>query len=77
MEKFYSECEVCKNKGWLKTTAFGSYRINDDFEVIEKCDDCGIFSNDFEAAKFAYEEEKVLTFRIDSCFNVLMEFSAN
>ena len=77
MEEFDFECETCKNKGWIKTTAFGSYRINDNSEVIEKCDDCGIFSNDIEAAKFAYESEKVLSFINSSGFNVLMNFSEN
>lgn len=77
MGKYYSECEVCKNKGWVKSVTFGSQFISDNSEVIEKCDECGVFHNDFEAAKFAYKSEKVLTFLSTSGFNILMNFSEN
>lgn len=77
MEKHYSDCDICKNKGWLKTVTFGSQFIEDNSEIVEKCDECDVFLNDYEAAKFAYENEKVLTFRNDSGFNILVKFSAN
>ena len=77
MKELNFDCEVCKNKGWIKTTVYGSHRINDNSEVVEKCDECEIFSSDREAAKFAYNSENVLTFLNSSGFNVLLDFSMN
>lgn len=71
------DCEICKNKGWLKSVTFGSKFIADNSEVVEKCDECGVFRNDFEAAQFAFESEKVFTFRNSTGFNVLMKFPLN
>lgn len=77
MKEYYSDCEICNNKGWLKSVTFGSQFIADNSEVVEKCDECGVFHNDCEAAQFAFENENVLTFRNDSGFNILIKFSAN
>lgn len=77
MKELDFKCEICKNKGWIKTKVFGSHRINNDTEVMEKCDDCGIFSSDLEAAKFAYESENILSFTGSSDFNILIKFSEN
>lgn len=71
------DCEICNNKGWIKTTVYGSQRINDNSKVVEKCDECEMFSSDREAAKFAYNSENVLTFLNSSGFNVLLNFSEN
>lgn len=77
MEKHCSDCENCKNKGWLKSATYGSLLIADNSEVVEKCDECDIFQNDFEAAQFAFRSEGIITIKNDSGFNVLINFSLN
>jgi hypothetical protein len=75
MEKYI--CESCNNKGWIETSVFDSSNIANETLVIEKCDDCNIFINDFAAATFAFNQENILSFRINNGFNVKINFSSN
>lgn len=77
MKKHYLNCDNCKNKGWLKSVTYGSLLIADDSEVVEKCDECDVFHNDFEAAQFAFRSEGIITIKNDTGFNVLINFSLN
>jgi hypothetical protein len=77
MELNYFKCDVCCDKGWIKSLTLGSLFIEDFSEVIEKCDACGIFLNDNDAAKYVDENENIITFQYDSGFNILLNFSDN
>lgn len=70
-------CETCSNKGWIETSVFYSLKIADDTLVIEKCDECNIFVDDFAAAKFALKKEKICTFETENGFNVKMDVCLN
>lgn len=70
-------CESCGNKGWLRATVYGSQYIFDGTEIVGRCDECAIFSNDLEAASYAYRTENILYFQDKSGFNISFNFCAN
>lgn len=69
-------CELCSGKGWIETSVFDSKKIQDGTIVIEKCDLCGIFMNDLDAAKFALSNEIVFSFTVNG-FNIKFDFCLN
>jgi len=77
MEKYNYRCDTCNNKGWLKSITFGLQSIANNSEVIERCDECLVFHNDFEAAQFAFRSEGIVTIKNGLGFNVLMNSSLN
>ncbi len=77
MKNEFCNCETCNDKGWIETSVYNSESITDGTLVIEKCDECNIFISDFAAAKFAFEKEKILSFRNDNGFNIKIDFSLN
>ena len=70
-------CETCNGKGWIKTTIYNSTKIFDGALIIEKCDDCQIFIDDISAAKFAYQNYKILSFSTTSKVKIKANFSLN
>lgn len=44
-------CEVCNDKGWIL-----SWNTEEDFNEIQKCDECEIYKTDKEAAYHAIKE---------------------
>jgi hypothetical protein len=70
-------CESFNNKGWIETSVFNSSNIANETLVIEKCDACNIFMNDFAAATFALEKENIFSFRTNDGFNIKINFSLN
>ena len=77
MKNNICNCETCRDKGWIETSVYNSMRIADGTLVVEKCDECNIFMNDFAAAKFAFEKENIFTFEIEAGFNVKIEVCLN
>lgn len=77
MKKEIHNCEICNNKGWIETFVFDSKLISNNTLVIEKCDECNIFTNDSNAAIFAFENSKIFTFKNEFGFNVKIDFSLN
>lgn len=77
MNKKKCNCETCYDKGWIETSVYNSNRIADGTLVIEKCDDCNIYINDFFAAKNAFEKNKIFSFENENGFYVKIDFSLN
>ena len=75
MKIINSNCDICQDKGWIETNIFSSDKTVDGTLVIEKCDECNIFINDLAAAKFAFENQKIISFRTQNGFNVIVDFS--
>ncbi len=70
-------CEVCNRNGWIETAVYGSSFIEDGTTVIEKCDDCDFFIDDFSAARYAYKKHNIFSFRNEAGFNIKMNMSLN
>ena len=77
MDNINCTCQICEAKGWIETAVFSLDKIADGTLVIEKCDECNIFINDFAAAKFAFENHNIISCRIENGFNIKIEFSLN
>ena len=70
-------CEVCNNNGWIETAVYGSSYVEDGTTVIEKCDDCDIFIDDFSAANYAFKNHNIFSAENENGFNIKMNISSN
>lgn len=71
MKEIKNSCEYCNDKGYIKSTTFGSSFIEDGTNVIEKCDECGVFKDDKEASMSAYSFDNIVTFPNKFGFQIL------
>lgn len=69
-------CNICLNEGWIETEVFDSHMIKNGTTVIEKCDTCGYFINDYEAALFVRRNYNILSFPLNG-INVKINFYIN
>jgi hypothetical protein len=77
MNRAICNCETCNNKGWIETFAYNSDSIIDGTLIIEKCDDCNIFLNDYSAAKFVFDKYQIFSYRNENGFYLKIDFSLN
>lgn len=75
MNKNY--CDTCNKNGWIETAVYSSAFVSNGTIVIEKCDNCNVFTNDLMAAKYVCKKHNILTIRNNAGFNVKLSISLN
>ena len=67
------QCTTCCGKGFIKTFVFDNHEIRDNTLILEKCDECDIFINDYVASQFALKEYNIITYKTKNGFNVIID----
>ena len=49
-------CEVCNDRGWIDAVVYGSERVPDGTQEVQRCDECMRVSSDEEAQALAKQQ---------------------